>query len=835
MKLIIKQLFAVAFLLSSTLSFGQAPQKFNYQGIARDTKGNAISKQQMSLKISVLATQDATVSEYEETQLVTTNEFGLYTLQIGNGTPITGEMKTVKWETGNKYIKVAIDTKGGADYVDMGTSQLLSVPYAIYADKAGLARETVAGNDKTRTGTVSSNAAHVVGDVNYVTKFIALNTIGKSLIYDNGTAIGIGTTSPSASARVHVLSATGTQPMIFESPLGVHCLFREGGVNRGYFGSYIGSGGAYPTPTGTSNDDFDIGTSGASVGKLHLATNTTPRLTITPNTGLVGIGTTSPTARLEVLGGAWDLATQQGDVKIGNATNNIKIGIPTAGTGAGHATIAATTMLSLGSGSTYPNLRTLNVGSGKVGVGTITPARSMHLNLANSGYDAYKITNPTTGTSSVNGFEMGLSGLNGYLWNWSNGLIYFGTNNQFRMTILGNGHVGIGTTTPTNTFHVVSSDTAGLFQSSNASAGSAIQGIVRSEFTGSAESKDHIGVYGKVTNTNPGWGIGVRGEGNYHGVQGIGLSTATGVYGSSSSGNGIYGYSNTGTAVYGYSGGSYALYGNATGQNSKGLFALGDSIGSHNEGHYFGSYNVGNNTNSNTTASYSYGSYNSSTSTTARSYGVYTSAVGGNASWNTYGIYSTVSGTAALQYAGYFNGTLYATTLTGGTKPFTIDHPLDPANKVLRHSSIESNDMMNLYNGNITTDANGFATVTMPDYFDALNENFKYQLTVIGTFAQAIVKNKMSNNQFVIQTNQPNVEVSWQVAGVRHDAVAKKYPIVVEEAKTGENVGHYYEPIAYGVSEKLGIGYSEKVKQNDANNEHKKIEEERKRIEKMHK
>lgn len=100
----------------------------------------------MSLKLSVLPTSDASVAEYEETQLVSTNEFGLYTLQIGNGSAVTGNMKTVKWETGNKYIKVAIDPTGGNNYVDAGTNQLLSVPYAIYADKAGTSAD--AGNDK---------------------------------------------------------------------------------------------------------------------------------------------------------------------------------------------------------------------------------------------------------------------------------------------------------------------------------------------------------------------------------------------------------------------------------------------------------------------------------------------------------------------------------------------------------------------------------------------------------------------------------------------------------------------------------------------------------------
>ncbi|MGC4059168.1 MAG: hypothetical protein QM743_13780 [Chitinophagaceae bacterium] len=88
--------------------------------------------------------------------------------------------------------------------------------------------------------------------------------------------------------------------------------------------------------------------------------------------------------------------------------------------------------------------------------------------------------------------------------------------------------------------------------------------------------------------------------------------------------------------------------------------------------------------------------------------------------------------------------------------------------------------MMNLYNGNVTTSASGDATITLPDYFAALNKDFKYQLTCIGTFAQAIVSEEISGNTFKIKTDKPNVKVSWQVSGVRQDAAANYYRIVNE-------------------------------------------------------
>ncbi|NNC84653.1 MAG: hypothetical protein HKN75_01145, partial [Bacteroidia bacterium] len=132
---------------------------------------------------------------------------------------------------------------------------------------------------------------------------------------------------------------------------------------------------------------------------------------------------------------------------------------------------------------------------------------------------------------------------------------------------------------------------------------------------------------------------------------------------------------------------------------------------------------------------------------------------------------------------------------TAPLKAFTIDHPLDPYNKKLRHISVESPDMMNIYNGNVTTDEKGYATVTMPDYFAALNMDFRYQLTAMGVFSQAIVKEKIADNKFVIQTDKPNVEVSWQVTGIRHDTYAKENRIQVEVDKTEAMKGKLlYEP-----------------------------------------
>jgi hypothetical protein len=145
-------------------------------------------------------------------------------------------------------------------------------------------------------------------------------------------------------------------------------------------------------------------------------------------------------------------------------------------------------------------------------------------------------------------------------------------------------------------------------------------------------------------------------------------------------------------------------------------------------------------------------------------------------------------------------------TLTKGAGSFKIDDPADPANKYLSHSFVESPDMKNIYDGVVTTDARGLATVTMPRWFDALNRDFRYQLTVLGhSFARAIVWRELEGNRFTVRTNEPRTKVSWQVTGVRHDAYANAHRIPVEQSKDGADRGRYLHPELYGQPRSKGI------------------------------
>jgi hypothetical protein len=157
--------------------------------------------------------------------------------------------------------------------------------------------------------------------------------------------------------------------------------------------------------------------------------------------------------------------------------------------------------------------------------------------------------------------------------------------------------------------------------------------------------------------------------------------------------------------------------------------------------------------------------------------------------------------------AGNFTGNVNITgTLTKGGGAFEIDHPLDPANKYLRHSFVESPDMMNVYNGNAVLDASGEAWVTLPEWFEALNRDFRYQLTPIGAPGRDLhVAVEVTGNRFKIAGGRPGGKVSWQVTGIRQDAWANLHRIQVEEDKRGDEAGRYLHPDAHGLAADMAV------------------------------
>jgi hypothetical protein len=239
-------------------------------------------------------------------------------------------------------------------------------------------------------------------------------------------------------------------------------------------------------------------------------------------------------------------------------------------------------------------------------------------------------------------------------------------------------------------------------------------------------------------------------------------NTGFGIFGSSDSNTGIHGQSGTGTGVFGSTGSGQAF--GVSGFNTSGGSAV---LGEAPNG---------------------------------------TGVVGSTNSILGSGILGLNNGGGS---AGEFHGNVIITgLLSKGGGSFKIDHPHDPANKYLSHSFVESPDMMNVYNGNITTDDNGDATVTLPDYFGSLNRDFRYQLTVIGQFAQAIVADEIVDNRFTIKTDKPRVRVSWQVTGIRQDAWANKHRIAVEENKAAAERGYFLHPELFGQPEEKNLEWA---------------------------
>ena len=159
--------------------------------------------------------------------------------------------------------------------------------------------------------------------------------------------------------------------------------------------------------------------------------------------------------------------------------------------------------------------------------------------------------------------------------------------------------------------------------------------------------------------------------------------------------------------------------------------------------------------------------------------------------------------------AGFFGGDIFVNgNVYNSVASLKMDHPLDPANKYLLHSSVESSEMKNMYDGVVVTDANGDAIVPLPEWFEALNRDFRHQLTVIGQFAQAIVTGEVANHQFSIKTDKPGVKVSWQVTGIRQDAWANAHRTPVEAEKNDRERGHYLHPELYGAPEEASIEWA---------------------------
>ncbi len=327
----------------------------------------------------------------------------------------------------------------------------------------------------------------------------------------------------------------------------------------------------------------------------------------------------------------------------------------------------------------------------------------------------------------------------------------------------------------------------------SASGGNGISG------TTIANSAGNFGVYALNTYTS-GTGLMARGnnafgtyltEGSgvaangYHGVFAYARNTAgTGVVGVGNNNPAIIYYPNGGGGVFTGNLNGAAGYATSASNNAYGLYgeyrggATADGCGVYGWAYPAANWGYG---------VYGYGGWRG-----VYGYSAGTGVYGADATGGNFGVFS--------------NGNMGAT----GVKPFVIDHPADPANKTLRHFSIESNEVLNVYRGNVVLDKNGQATVQLPHYFHLINTNFSYVLTPIGAPAQVYILQKIDEQgKFVIAGGNPNQEISWYVYAERNDPYLQRYPEAkqVEVEKEPKIKGKYYRPELYGQPAEKGIDY----------------------------
>lgn len=169
-------------LFTSVLTFltffslwAQAPESVNYQAVARNSTGDLIINTNLNVRFTIRSGSAGGASVYQETHFANTNDFGLFTAAIGDGTPVSGTFASINWSGNSYYLQVEVDP--GSGYVDLGATQLLSVPYALHA--------------KSVSGGLAGTGAQ-----NRLAKFTSGTAIGNSTLFDNGTNVGVGTTNP---------------------------------------------------------------------------------------------------------------------------------------------------------------------------------------------------------------------------------------------------------------------------------------------------------------------------------------------------------------------------------------------------------------------------------------------------------------------------------------------------------------------------------------------------------------------------------------------------------------------------------------------------------------
>ena len=220
MKKLILSFVAIATI--SLSSFGQAPEGFKYQAVVRDTGNTILNNQAVGMRMTIQQGSIGGTTVYQETFAPTTNAYGLVNLEIGSGTVLSGDFTTIDWANGPYFIETAVDVTGGTSYAVMGTSQLMSVPYALHANTAeNVTNDMVDDADSDPTNEMNTG--------------VVLNGTDLEVTDGNGTIVtdlsslqdGVNDADADPNNEIQTISRTGTTVTLsnggtFEDSVGVY-------------------------------------------------------------------------------------------------------------------------------------------------------------------------------------------------------------------------------------------------------------------------------------------------------------------------------------------------------------------------------------------------------------------------------------------------------------------------------------------------------------------------------------------------------------------------------------------------------------------------------------
>ncbi len=851
-----KLILMLMLLVAASAGWAQAPGIFNYQGVARNSVGNVLVNKSISLRLTIHDGSATGATVYSETRGVTTNPFGLFNVQVGSSgaTAVTGTITGVNWTLGAKYIQVEIDPNGGASFINVGTAQLVSVPYAMSSLTTGdivlpftksqgsgttlfgLTNTGTAGAGSFSVSNTGSSAAALTaatngtgfalqasssnatpkalrtigglqftgigeglnkvlttdaagnatwqsaaavgavsgtGTVNFIPKWTPnTSTLGNSLLFDDGSSVGLGTATPDHRFTVSHGGSTGISSTSTSGFSVIDINAQNGDAALRFQSAGVSQWNLRNRPTDNYLEFFELGGGGGS------------RMVIQDGTGNVGIGeSVNPDHRLTVLhNGATGIVSRSAAgsgsfsvIDIDADNGDAALRFQKAGVSEWNIRNRPADdyleFFELGGGGSR---MVIQDGTGNVGIGeTTSPVYRLDVlhggatgirSRSSSSFSLVDI-DAANGDAALRFLKAGTS-----MWNLRNRpaddyfeLFELGGGGSRLVVQNGTGNVGIGeTTNPIYKLDVLHGGATGIRSRSSSSFSlmdvDAANGDAALRFLKAGTAM---------------WNIRNRPADDYLEIFELGGGGSRLVV---QNGTGNVGIGETTNPIYKLD----VLHGGATGirSRSSSSFSLMD-VDAANGDAALRFLNAG------------VGQWN----------------IRNNPATNDLQIFELGGGGERFRIENGTGNVVVTGNLSKGGGSFKIDDPIDPENKYLYHSFVESPDMMNIYNGNVTTDANGKVTVEMPKYFEALNMEFRYQLTVMGQFAQAIISKKISGNQFEIQTDKPNVEVSWQVTGIRHDAYANKNRIPNEVEKEAVNKGKYLHPDAFNQPKEKGINY----------------------------